>query len=97
MCMFALLKITSSFFHLYTCTCSATFFHEERACVCEGGTSLLGRACRRVGDRIEQPSLWGWRVTELAELTVAEPVGVESDRTNWTNSGRVCGGRERQN
>ena len=24
----------------------------------------------------------------------AEPVGVESDRTNWTNSGRACGGRE---
>ena len=27
-------------------------------------------------------------MTELTGLTVAEPVGVESDRTNWTNSGR---------
>ena len=33
-------------------------------------------------------------MTELTGLTVAEPVGVESDRTNWTNSGRACGGRE---
>ena len=28
-------------------------------------------------------------MTELTGLTVAEPVGVESDRTNWTNSGRA--------
>ena len=33
-------------------------------------------------------------MTELTGLTVAEPVGIESDRTNWTNSGRACGGRE---
>ena len=33
-------------------------------------------------------------MTELTGLTVAEPVGVKSDRTNWTNSGRACGGRE---
>ena len=33
-------------------------------------------------------------MTELTGLTEAEPVGVESDRTNWTNRGRACGGRE---
>ena len=33
-------------------------------------------------------------MTKLTGLTVAESVGVESDRTNRTNSGRACGGRE---
>ena len=28
-------------------------------------------------------------MTELTGLTVAESVGVESDRTKWTNSGRT--------
>ena len=29
-------------------------------------------------------------MTVLTGLTVAEPVEIESDSTNWTNSGRAC-------